>query len=255
MRARSPAIHDPQPADGAPAPVRVDQLAHELNSLLDGSMRSLRAARSALAQDGAGMSGEALGPIVHRLEAADRALRGMADLLERAMARPLHAIGAFRDSDDLGAALRRVLDLVAVLAEDRHVHLTASIAPQAIALPAGPLAPAILNGLRNAIEACGGGMPPLPGAGAPVDRVRLCIEVDERQHLHIRISDSGPGIAGSPSARATTKPGGHGLGLELCHQIASALHGSLSLESAPQGSAQRGAMFHLSVPVRSLTRP
>jgi signal transduction histidine kinase len=228
--------------------MRLDQLAHELKSLLDGSIRSLRHVRATLLGETVPSPG-----CVKRIEVVEQALRRMAEALSRAMEQPQAASQILNDSADLGAAARQTLALVADLAEERNVHLTASIAPQAAGLPAGPLAPAILNGLRNAIEACSGRDRIQPLA-APVDRVRLTIEVDDRNQLHIHIADSGPGIASGDPAQRTSKPNGHGLGLELCHQIAASLHGSLTLGSAPQGSAHRGALFHLSVPVRSLTR-
>jgi len=86
--------------------------------------------------------------------------------------------------------------------------------------------------------------------------VRLVLE-QHGKWVHLKVCDSGPGIAREEHARlfrpfhksadeaANSKPG-VGLGLALCHRLAGALGGKLSLEKpAPQA---QGACFVLTLP-------
>jgi len=91
----------------------------------------------------------------------------------------------------------------------------------------------LINLTKNgaeAAEATGGG-------------VRLSWRLVEKPTpaLEIRVDDDGPGLP--PSANLfvpffTTKPGGSGIGLVLCRQIAEAHGGTLSLANRPQGGCR-----------------
>src|SRR5262249_33217142 len=83
--------------------------------------------------------------------------------------------------------------------------------------------PLLINLVRNAVDAAietGGG-----------------VNVGWRsrnRHLEVLIQDEGPGLAGTANLFVpffTTKPGGSGIGLVLCRQIAEAHGGSLTLEN------------------------
>ena len=63
----------------------LEQLAHELNSLLEGSLRSLDLAQDALER-------ETTDSISTRLGTAQQALRAMSNLLEKAMQKPWSGI-------------------------------------------------------------------------------------------------------------------------------------------------------------------
>jgi signal transduction histidine kinase len=59
--------------------------------------------------------------------------------------------------------------------------------------------------------------------------------------VEIHVDDDGPGLP--PSANLfvpffTTKPGGSGIGLVLCRQIAEAHGGTLSLANRPEGGCR-----------------
>jgi nitrogen fixation/metabolism regulation signal transduction histidine kinase len=91
----------------------------------------------------------------------------------------------------------------------------------------------LINLARNGAEAAAG-----TGGG-----VRLSWSLVERPApaLEIRVDDDGPGLP--PSANLfvpffTTKPGGSGIGLVLCRQIAEAHGGTLSLENRPEGGCR-----------------
>jgi two-component system, NtrC family, nitrogen regulation sensor histidine kinase NtrY len=96
----------------------------------------------------------------------------------------------------------------------------------------------LINLTKNGAEA----------AAATGGGVRLSWTLAEKPTpaLEIRVDDDGPGLP--PSANLfvpffTTKPGGSGIGLVLCRQIAEAHGGTLSLENRPQGGCR--ATLHL----------
>ena len=68
--------------------------------------------------------------------------------------------------------------------------------------------------------------------------------------LHVVVADEGPGLPVDTDNLFvpfyTTKPGGSGIGLALCRQIAEGHGGTLMLENAPEG---KGARARLRIPV------
>lgn len=68
------------------------------------------------------------------------------------------------------------------------------------------------------------------------------------EELEVTITDNGPGIGESANLFVpfyTTKPGGTGIGLALCRQIAEAHDGSLALENAENG----GCVARVRIPI------
>ena len=231
------------PAASSPSAVSVSQLAHELNSLLDGSIRCVSQALRDL--DGAGLAaGLAPEQVTGRLRAAHEAMRQMAELLERVGETSHPASALFDRRRPLADEVDRLLVSLEPLAEIRQVRIESTIDPAARRLPIGPLGPVIANGLRNAVEACGEG-------GGPGGRVRLAISIGEPGELVIVISDDGPGISAELRPGHSRKPGGRGLGLEVCRQIVGDLDGSLRLTDAPGG----GAVFEVRLGVGRLSVP
>lgn len=97
----------------------------------------------------------------------------------------------------------------------------------------------LINLIRNAVDAS------LEIAG----EVRVRWEV-EAENVVLHIVDEGLGIANPDNLFVpffTTKPGGSGIGLVLCRQIAEAHGGSLSLANRPDGA--RGCEALLRLPV------
>jgi len=97
----------------------------------------------------------------------------------------------------------------------------------------------VINLIRNAADACvevGGGT----------------VTVAWRRTRHgvdIWVDDEGPGLSNTANLFVpffTTKPGGSGIGLVLCRQIAEAHDGSLKLENRPDA---RGARATLTLPL------
>ena len=117
----------------------------------------------------------------------------------------------------------------------RGIRFEHDCKPQTLELRVDPelLDQALINLLRNAIEAVGG------RASASI---RLSAETLGGGDVAIRVSDNGPGIA--PDLRAqifvpffTTKQQGTGVGLTLVQQIASLHGGSVTLNDTPGGGA------------------
>ena len=224
-----------------PPELSVAQLAHELNSLLDGSLRSLALAQRALSCPGEGES-QALGPALARLQAAQEALKSMADVLDRAMVgrtSPGDLLGQIRS---LSQVVQRAVDRTEDWASGHDVELILSIDPEAANLPAGPLEPVILNGLRNAVESCISG-------GDAERRVELSVKAESGNDLALVIADTGGGVPDDFRVGRTGKPDGHGLGLQVVQQIVAELGGHVSLINAPSGS---GAVLQIHVPIGSL---
>ena len=157
--------------------------------------------------------------VVTRLQTARDAKWQMAELLERAMRGGGATSQVLYRTRLLGEEVPRILALVYPLAEAHDVSVEAEIGPEAKELPIGPLGAVLLNGLRNAVQACVRGQEP------------RCVELSaavEGRRLVIRISDTGPGDVAA-EARGGARTAGHGLGLDLCRQVVSELGGRLEL--------------------------
>jgi signal transduction histidine kinase len=100
----------------------------------------------------------------------------------------------------------------------------------------------LINLVRNAADAS------LPTGGP----VRIGWEVrpggaggGQRRVLEVRVEDEGPGVVNPQNLFVpffTTKPGGSGVGLTLCREIAEAHDGSLTLDNRPGGAGCRATL-------------
>jgi signal transduction histidine kinase len=215
----------------------VREIAHELNSLLDGSMRSIRLAERALSSETVGETREAL----RRLHAAQQAMGDLARVLGRVMTDEVSGVELLRTDRTLGEDAERVVAALRPVADRSGVTLTLVVHPDVADMPSGPLAAILTNGVRNAIEAC--------AAGGAIRRVEASVAPDDATGgLTIHITDTGPGLPGEidPGRR----PGGHGLGLAVCRTLVSELGGVLTLSNVPFG---RGAVLRIDLPRTDLT--
>jgi two-component system, LuxR family, sensor kinase FixL len=106
---------------------------------------------------------------------------------------------------------------------------------------------ALLNLLRNSIEAIG-------GAGQAHGSISIDVSAADPDFVEIRVSDSGPGfppdLADNPFIPfSSTKPEGLGFGLPLCKSIIEAHGGRLWLDGRAAGAA-----VHFTLPVARVPR-
>jgi len=205
-------------------------LSHEINNSLAPIKSIAGSLRAAAARDGVAFGHadleEGLSVIESRAETLGRFIQAYARLsrLPRPSPRALA----------LEATLRRVASL--------ETRLTVGVAEDPdLTLHADPdqLEALLINLVRNAADAAleaGGGV-----------QVSWCADPD---WLTVRIVDDGPGLSDTSNLFVpffTTKPGGTGIGLALCRQIAEAHGGTVTLANR-QGA--RGCIATLRLPVR-----
>ena len=206
-------------------------LSHEINNSL-APIKSIAGSLQAAVVRAGGAGGaeadlqEGLGVIAARAETLGRFIQAYARLtrLPRPTPRPV----------PLAAAARRIASLETRMPIDL-------LAGPDVTLHADPdqLDALLINLVRNAADAAletGGG-------------VRVSWSAD-RDWLDVRVEDEGPGLADTSNLFVpffTTKPGGTGIGLALCRQIAEAHGGSVALANREQA---RGGIATLRLPLR-----
>ena len=208
-------------------------LSHEINNSLApiksiaGTLRAARE-RAGVAPGDADLM-EGLGVIEARAETLGRFISAYARLtrLPRPAPRSLEVM----------ALPRRVASL-----ETRLAVTVSEGAPVTLYADPDQLEALLINLVRNAADAAletGGGV-----------HVGVCADPD---WLTLRIEDDGPGIADTSNLFVpffTTKPGGTGIGLALCRQIAEA-HGGTVVLAGREGA--RGSVATLKLPLRGLS--
>jgi signal transduction histidine kinase len=220
----------------------VERLAHELSSLLDGSLRCVRLAERALDNDNA-VDEQLIRRALERLRTAQSAMDEMAALLHRAMEGHMTTTAAFERECSLAEAVRQAIETVTPLADAARVGLSVDVASAAADLPAGPLGTMLINGLRNAIEACA-------EPGVRLRRVELtALLTHNGRELSVLICDTAGGLADADDDETEKKAGGHGIGLGVCRDLARGLGGQCELSDLPYGA---GAVLQITVPLRSL---
>jgi len=214
-------------------------LAHEMmNSLTP--IGSLSESLEPLLRDTLAARASAGSEILDALEAIRRRSAGLIDFVERyrAVADLPHPRAQHVQLEELLGGVSRLLS--ARLAQKGIVY-QADLDPPHLSLHADPqlLEQAVINLLRNAIDA-------VSGAREPAIQVTCRIGEDQ---VSIGIADNGCGIPENGRDQVfvpffTTKPGGSGIGLSLARQIALAHGGRLEL------SANRpvGSVFTLVLP-------
>jgi two-component system nitrogen regulation sensor histidine kinase NtrY len=196
---------------------------------------------------------ESLGARLKAKGARPAALADDAAVIARRSERLMHFVERYRTLADLpapelapikAAELAGNLDrLMAPMMAEAGVDYASRVSPPRLSLSVDRelIEQALINLLKNALEA-------VRGRDAPA--VRLAIRLDETQ-LALVVEDNGPGLPQDDPETAfvpffTTKPGGSGIGLTLACQIALAHGGRLEHAARPGG----GAIFRIWLPDR-----
>jgi C4-dicarboxylate-specific signal transduction histidine kinase len=149
-----------------------------------------------------------------------------------------------RRETDLNGTVAEVVRMLQAetLANGIAVELAADAAAAPAPFDRVLLEQALVNLLRNAIEAL---------AGVAPERRRIVVRTQSgaRGEAKLSVEDNGPGLAADIEGRlftsfVTTKPGGTGLGLSICRSIVEAHGGRLSHERLASG----GCAFRLTLP-------
>ncbi len=197
------------------------QLAHEIRNPL----AAMRGSAQMLAQDGAGDPG------VSRLTAillreSDRLSRLVEEFLR--FARPPKPQ---RRPVELEALVRETMEMLQTDPLSRGVKLELELTPVSAGVDPDQLRQVLLNLVRNAFEAAGGG-----------GRVRVSLTQAEGV-ARLRVWDSAGAIPESHLGRIfepffTTRSGGTGLGLATAYSIVRAHEGRLQVTSSPEAGTE-----------------
>lgn len=235
----------------------VTTLGHELASLLDGSMRCLSLAMTALERDG--RQAATLDVAFRRLCTLQRSLERMAELVAGAMSSSVLPLGSALHSQGrpatIGECLEHAAEVLGPRAEHLEVDLIVDPEPGAASLPSGALYAAVLNGTRNAldsIEAAG-------GSGT----VTLSARNDTRggqAWAIIEIVDDGQGLPPGIEPHQlfdhgiTGRDGHTGIGLALARKVVLDGGGLIALAEAGGPVPRSGAILRIELPIPDVER-
>ncbi len=234
-----------QSADASLSQVeRLSDLVRELDSLLEGSLRSATIVRRTLAAAGL----QATDPTVtafrelnQQIDAAADALERIASFVHASLQGPQLSLGSPLLSGTtpvtLGDAIHHAVDVIGEACPGVRVHV--ALDPAAAAMPAGPLYTAVLNALKHAaqsIHAAG-------GVGLVTLSAQMELVKGQRApaFVSIRITDDGAGVRGD-SATAD-------IGLAMTKSVVERLGGTCRVDSARgDHPARPGGVLELRVP-------
>lgn len=216
-------------------------ISHELNNSLTPIKSIAASLAQMLARQGSVPADDlsrGLGVIGKRADSLNRFLHGYAVLAKLPPPRV--------SSVDLGTLVARVVQL------EPQAPLTIRPSPR-VEIEADPdqLEQLLINLARNGLDAVQGRRDgQTDGAARPGTGVWIEWTVDAGASLvEVRVEDDGPGIREGADVFVpffTTKPGGSGIGLVLCRQIADAHGGSVALANRPTG----GCVATVRLPLR-----
>jgi len=236
------------PIDGISVTERLSVLAHDLNNMLDGTMRQLGIAIMhvhALPQ-------AQRDDLTRRLQSINAALGQMASLIGTVDGGPIsgEAGQAGQWVLTIGDAISHACAMFDHRAGQSGISIARDIAPAASAIPSVGLFCILINGIKNAIEA----LERTRRTGEIIVSARVTI-FGSQERIVIEIADDGPGLDRNVQGRDVFAPGvtqrkaGLGLGLAIAKQAAAELGGTVELVTRPVGT---GMCLRLVVPLDSL---
>lgn len=246
---------------------RLSALVHELDNLLDGSLRCVSLAARTLDGSIGTVGLVEIESVRRQLETASRALERMAGMVHAAMQGRAIPIGTVLDGATpavtLAEAIEHAADVMRHAANEHQTTIELHVEETVGMSPSGPIYPAVLNALKNAlesIEAAGGrGRVSIHcrGEAGPKTKTKSAV-----QWACIEILDDGAGIPrGVTSARLfdagfTTKSEGRGIGLALSRSLLERMGGHAEISPRDDRSDHRrpGAVLTLRFPVASPER-
>ncbi len=242
-----------RPAPGVPGMVpvadKLTSLAHDLNNLLDGSMRQLALARRSLDAELSVAAARELEGVRQQVNTAYQAMERMCDILHATLSGAPGGAGsptiARGKPISLAEAAEHALAVVGPMAAEALAKLEGQLEAGIQDIPAGPVYPLILNGLRNAIEA-------VERSGKP-GKVFLTLMIQEDEddgpQVVLEIRDTGTGLDLSLAPGRLFEPGvtskskGFGLGLAISAEVARDMGGTLELSASREGGAVLRARY------------
>jgi signal transduction histidine kinase len=169
--------------------------------------------------------------VVEPVKLANQELQRLTELLNEflSFARPPDV----RTEDhDVLAIARTVIERERVFAERTGTELKLDSTEAAVIAPvdSGKLHQVVQNLVRNAIE-----------AASANGHVTVGVSID-RNALHIRVADDGPGIPDHVRPRIyepffSTKEGGTGMGMSIVHNFVAMHGGTINISTSPRGTA------------------
>lgn len=217
--------------------VLASSLAHDLNqplaaltSFLEGSVRLIAKGRATDAD------------VVAALERSVAFAHRASDIV-RSFRRLLRREAPLRDAVDLRSLLLTIQDDLQreAAAADVEIVVEEGLEPVVVRADGLQIEQAVVNLVRNAVEA-------LEGGGRSPRVVTLDVRPGDG-HAEVRVADTGPGVPAAVLDRlfeplASSKGAGRGLGLAICRSIAEIHGGRLELER----TGPEGATFVLALP-------
>jgi signal transduction histidine kinase len=255
--------------DGASRHIdRLEVVVHELDNLLDGSLRSVNLASRTLSHTTGALGLHDLETVRRQLETASKALTRMAGIVHAAMKGDGFAQGGSIEDPNGGLTLREAVEHAAEVmshaAGASHSTISLTIDGDVSECLAGSVYPAVLNAIRNAldsIEAAGG-----RGTVAIDCRREAKPRTPEPRNnpaeaewIRIEIRDDGLGLPPDvPPGRLfvpgfTTKAHGRGIGLSLARSLLERMGGAADLitREARDNPHRPGALLTLRFPAAS----
>lgn len=240
---------DTTDADAALA--RLQAVVHELAGVLDGSLRLLELARVSL--EGRDACEQRPADALRHVDSAKAAMSHIASMIHEAY-RPGRWRLPSSTGPSIAGAIRHAVDVTAAGVEGMNIHITIAADADLEAAPAASIYTALVNALRNAVEA-------IAATGRPGAIEVLASLSDpqagEARRVRIDIVDDGPGPTDAARDRAfdrgfTTKQGSTGIGLALAREVVGELGGTIELTPRwPDRAPRRGARLRICYPLPS----